>query len=248
MPGLARLAPGFHALRHARTVRTPRRGRQRRRRRRRRKNRDQDLGPQNLGERAEGDVGDRRDRAAARAHRYRRAVRPESGAGLSGDEPQRAGADAGRRGRLPAVGVERDRAPSRRQAPRRRARAGRPARARPGQPMDGLAAFRRRAGDHADAFIGLIRTPPEKRDHAAIEESKTKTTDGDDHPRRAAGEDRAMSPAMDSRTATSPSPSWSTVIASWCPSGRRCPRFERWYAEVSARQAFKDHVGAVPLT
>jgi glutathione S-transferase len=23
---------------------------------------------------------------------------------------------------------------------------------------------------------------------------------------------------------------------------------ERWYAEVSARQAFKDHVGAVPLT
>ena len=27
-----------------------------------------------------------------------------------------------------------------------------------------------------DAFIGLIRTPPEKRNHAAIEESKTKTT------------------------------------------------------------------------
>src|SRR5215475_13473011 len=26
------------------------------------------------------------------------------------------------------------------------------------------------------AFIGLVRTPPEKRDHAAIEESKTKTT------------------------------------------------------------------------
>jgi hypothetical protein len=23
---------------------------------------------------------------------------------------------------------------------------------------------------------------------------------------------------------------------------------ERWYAEVSGRQAFKDHVGAVPLT
>jgi glutathione S-transferase len=26
------------------------------------------------------------------------------------------------------------------------------------------------------------------------------------------------------------------------------PNFERWYAAISARQAFKDHVGAVPLT
>ena len=26
------------------------------------------------------------------------------------------------------------------------------------------------------------------------------------------------------------------------------PEMERWYAEVSGRQAFKDHVGAVPLT
>src|SRR6476646_1997836 len=167
MPGLAHLAPGFHALRHARTVRGRRDepgndadkegGRD---------NRDQDLGPQNLGERAEGDVGDRRDRAAARAHRYRWAVRPESGAGLSGDEPQRAGADARGGGRLPAVGVERDRAPSRHQAPRARALAN--------QWMDWQLSV---AGPAiTDAFIGLIRTPPEKRNHAAIEESKTKTT------------------------------------------------------------------------
>jgi hypothetical protein len=26
------------------------------------------------------------------------------------------------------------------------------------------------------------------------------------------------------------------------------PNFERWYAAISARKAFKDHVAAVPLT
>src|ERR1700688_3203517 len=77
--------------------------------------RDQNLGPEYLVERAEGDVGGRRDRLATRAHRYWRGVRQESRGGLSGDEPERAGADARRGRRLPAVGIELDRALSRRQ-------------------------------------------------------------------------------------------------------------------------------------
>ena len=45
------------------------------------------------------------------------------------------------------------------------------------QPVDGLAALRGLAPAITPAFWGLIRTPPEKRDHAAIAASQEKTTD-----------------------------------------------------------------------
>ena len=84
------------------------------------------------------------------AHRRRRRVRQEQGAGLSGDEPERPGADAGGRRRLHAVGIQFDRALSRRQA-RQERRAGAEGRqaARARQPMDGLAIVGGRPGDHA---------------------------------------------------------------------------------------------------
>jgi glutathione S-transferase len=96
-------------------------------------------------------------------------------------------------------------------------------------------------------FWGLIRTPPEKRDHAAIDDSKTKTI--------------AAMTIMDqqlAKTAYLAGDEFSYgdipvgIIAyryrQLAPNRPALPHFERWYAAISARQAFKDHVGAVPLT
>jgi len=96
-------------------------------------------------------------------------------------------------------------------------------------------------------FWGLIRTPPDKRDHAAIEDSKKKTTAA-----------MAMMDQQLAKTAYLAADEFSYgdipvgIIAYryWqlVPERPPLPNFERWYAAISARQAFKDHVGAVPLT
>ena len=98
-----------------------------------------------------------------------------------------------------------------------------------------------------ECFWGLIRTPPEKRNHAAIEESKEKTT--------------AAVAIMDqqlAKTAYLAGDEFSYgdipvgIIAyryrQLVPERPASPNFERWYGAISARQAFKDHVAAVPLT
>jgi glutathione S-transferase len=98
-----------------------------------------------------------------------------------------------------------------------------------------------------ECFWGLIRTPPEKRNHAAIEESKKKTT--------------AAVTIMDeqlAKTAYLAGDAFSygdipvAIIAyrfrQLVPERPPLRNFERWYAALSARQAFKDHVAAVPLT
>jgi glutathione S-transferase len=98
-----------------------------------------------------------------------------------------------------------------------------------------------------DCFMGLIRTPPEKRNHAAIEESKTKTTAAmtvlDAHlakTRYVAGDAFSYGDIA------------VAVIAyryrQLVPERPPLRDLERWYAEVSARQPFKDHVSAVPLS
>jgi glutathione S-transferase len=98
-----------------------------------------------------------------------------------------------------------------------------------------------------ECFWGLIRTPPEKRNHAAIEESKKKTTD-------------AMT-IVDNQLAKTPYLAGDGFSYGDIPIGiiayrfrqlvpERPPlvNFERWYAAISARQAFKDHIASVPLT
>jgi glutathione S-transferase len=95
-------------------------------------------------------------------------------------------------------------------------------------------------------FWGLIRTPPENRNHAAIEESKKQTT-------------AAMS-ILDSALAKTAYVAGDAFSYGDIPVGvianryralvaERPPlrHFERWYAAISARQAFKDQVAAVPL-
>lgn len=96
------------------------------------------------------------------------------------------------------------------------------------------------------AFLGLIRTPPEKRDHAAIEESKKKTT--------------AAIAILDgelAKTAFVAGDHFSygdipaAVIANryrqLVPERPPFPNFERWYAAIAGRAAFKDQVAAVKL-
>ena len=97
------------------------------------------------------------------------------------------------------------------------------------------------------AFWGLIRTAPEKRDHAAIEESKKKTT--------------AAVKIMDDQLAKTEYLAGDAFSYGDIPVGVMAhryrqlvtdrppfPNFERWYAAISARTPFKKHVGAVPLT
>jgi glutathione S-transferase len=95
-------------------------------------------------------------------------------------------------------------------------------------------------------FIGLIRTPPEKRDHAAIEESKKRTT--------------AAIAILDTALAKTAYVAGDTFSYGDIPNAVMANRyrqlvperplfrnFERWFAAISARQAFKDQVAAVPL-
>ena len=97
------------------------------------------------------------------------------------------------------------------------------------------------------AFWGLIRTPPERRNHAAIEDSKKQST--------------AAMTILDDQLAKTAHVAGDAFSYGDIPVGVAAYRyrqlvperpplrnFERWYAAISARRAFKDHVGAVPLS
>ena len=98
-----------------------------------------------------------------------------------------------------------------------------------------------------ECFWGLIRTPADKRNHAAIEDSKKKTT--------------AAMTMMDEQLAKTQYLAGDAFSYGDIPVGIIAYRFrqlvpdrpplkhfERWYAALAARQPFKDHVAAVPLT
>jgi glutathione S-transferase len=97
------------------------------------------------------------------------------------------------------------------------------------------------------AFWGLIRTPPEKRDHAAIAESQKKTTEAmkifDAHLSKrayAAGENFSMGDI--------PVGIMVYRFRQLVPDRPALPNLERWYAQIEKRPGFRDHVAAVPLT
>ena len=96
-------------------------------------------------------------------------------------------------------------------------------------------------------FWGLIRTPPDKRDHAAIEAGKKNTT--------------AAMTMVDEQLAKTAYLACDAFSYGDIPVGIMAYRyrqlvpdrpplknFERWYAAISSRQAFKDYVAAVPLS
>ena len=97
------------------------------------------------------------------------------------------------------------------------------------------------------AFWGLIRTPEDKRDHAAIKTSQEKTSD--------------CMVILDKQLGKTEYVSGSTFSYGDIPVGVMCyryvqlvpnrpatPNLDRWYAAISKRKAFHDHVGSVPLS
>ena len=96
-------------------------------------------------------------------------------------------------------------------------------------------------------FWGLIRTPPEKRDQAAIDGGKVKTTEA-----------IRMLDAQLARTKFVAGDAFSygdipvgvMTYRYWqlVPEHPDLPHLRRWYDAIAQRQAFKDHVSAVPLT
>jgi glutathione S-transferase len=95
-------------------------------------------------------------------------------------------------------------------------------------------------------FWGLIRTPPEKRDHAAIEAGKVKTM--------------AAMKILDAQLAKSAFVAGDTLSMGDIPVALMAYRFrrlmpersgldhlERWFTAIEQRPAFKEHVLAIPF-
>jgi glutathione S-transferase len=97
------------------------------------------------------------------------------------------------------------------------------------------------------AFWGLIRTPEDKRDMAAIKTSQDKTTDC-----------MLVLDKQLGKTAFVAGPAFSygdIPVGIMCyryvqlvPNRPSTPNLDRWYAAISSRKAFQDHVGSVPLS
>ena len=97
------------------------------------------------------------------------------------------------------------------------------------------------------AFWGLIRTPPEKRDHAAIAESQRKTTEAmkifDANLSK-----RAYAAGDNFSIGDIPVGIMVYRFRQLVPDRPSLPNLERWYAQIEKRPGFRDHVAAVPLT
>jgi glutathione S-transferase len=96
-------------------------------------------------------------------------------------------------------------------------------------------------------FWGLVRTPPEKRDQAAIDAGKEKTTAACRildaqlaKTRFVAGDDFSYGDI--------PVGVMTRRYMELVPERPKMPNFERWFAEFSQRPAFKEHCGGIPLT
>jgi glutathione S-transferase len=98
-----------------------------------------------------------------------------------------------------------------------------------------------------DTFWGLIRTPPEKRDHAAIRASQAKTGEvmrmWDAHlgkHRYAAGEAFSIGDI--------PIGIMARRFRDLVPDRPALPNLDRWYAAIEQREPFRTHVSGIPLT
>jgi glutathione S-transferase len=99
----------------------------------------------------------------------------------------------------------------------------------------------------APAFWGLIRTPEDKRDMAAIKASQDKTADN--------------MKMLDAQLAKTKFAAGDAFSYGDIPAGIMCyryralvpgrpstPHLDRWYDAISSRKAFQEHVGSIPLS
>jgi glutathione S-transferase len=96
-------------------------------------------------------------------------------------------------------------------------------------------------------FWGRVRTPAEKRDQAAIAESKAKSVSAAkildaelSHHAYLAGDAFSMGDI--------PMGVFIYRFQQLVPECPRLPNLERWYALIEKRPAFREHVGNIPLT
>jgi glutathione S-transferase len=96
-------------------------------------------------------------------------------------------------------------------------------------------------------FLNLIRTPPEKRDRAAIDNSKSKTTDAMWMLDARLGESQYV--AGDAFSfGDIPVGVMARRYVELVPERPRMADFDRWFALIAARPAFKEHCGGIALT
>ena len=96
-------------------------------------------------------------------------------------------------------------------------------------------------------FWGLIRTPPEKRDQTAIDNGKAKTTDAVKIMDAQLGKTRFMAGDAFSY-GDIPVGVMIRRYMELVPERPKMANLERWFGEISARAAFKEHCGGIPLT
>src|SRR6202171_1294999 len=96
-------------------------------------------------------------------------------------------------------------------------------------------------------FWGLIRTPPEKRDHAAIDAGKGKTSAAAKMLDDQLGKTRYLAGDAFSY-GDIPVGIMIYRYVQLMPERPPMPQLDRWYAAISSREAFKQQVGSVPLT
>ncbi len=97
------------------------------------------------------------------------------------------------------------------------------------------------------AYWGLIRTPPEKRDHAAIAAAQAKFTEALRIVDAQLGKTRFLAGDAFSM-GDIPLALMAHRYLFLFPDHPALPNVERWYASLSTRKAFQDHVAAVPMT
>jgi glutathione S-transferase len=96
-------------------------------------------------------------------------------------------------------------------------------------------------------FWGLIRTPPEKRDHAAIDAGRAKTNTAAQMLDAQLGRTKYLA-GDDFSYGDIPVGIMIYRYVQLMPERPAMPQLDRWYAAISSRPAFKEQVGSVPLT
>lgn len=95
-------------------------------------------------------------------------------------------------------------------------------------------------------FWGLVRTPPEKRDHAAIDAGKAKTTEAMKMLDARLGKTRFVAGDAFSY-GDIPVGVMARRFRDLVPERPQLDHLERWYAEIAARPAFQEHVSGIKL-